>query len=297
MVTHLEALGQGAYTDRAWTGMIVLSVLCHVLFFSGVMFLPELRFTTPSMPSAVEVDLVSLPAATRLAKPPLGQAQVPPQVKTRPVKPSEKVSSVERAKKPEPVQVRKTVEFDTPPPGEAVSLASKPLRVKRSLKKKTYNVSKVITKAIAKIEKQAPESRPSTVLQAIDELKKKDQGTTGTVTTGDGPARDDIGRKNLELLDIYNAEIWYLIQKNWAFSEEMARTRTNLEGIIIVKIMRDGEIRDIWFESRSGNSYFDDSVLKAVKKSNPLPALPDGFLGPYYEVGIRFNPSELQRRP
>ncbi|NVL90332.1 MAG: TonB C-terminal domain-containing protein, partial [Desulfobacterales bacterium] len=48
-------------------------------------------------------------------------------------------------------------------------------------------------------------------------------------------------------------------------------------------------------EKRSGNSYFDDSVFKAVRKSDPLPPLPEGYLGPFYEVGFRFNLSELQR--
>jgi len=76
----------------------------------------------------------------------------------------------------------------------------------------------------------------------------------------------------------------------------MARGEKGLEGVVIMKIMRDGEIRDIWFEKRSGNTYFDDSVLKAIKKSNPLPPLPDGFLGPYYDVGVRFSPSELRGR-
>ena len=111
-----------------------------------------------------------------------------------------------------------------------------------------------------------------------------------------GTAGSGVSNKTLELLDIYNAEIWHRIQKNWAFSEEMVRGRTDLEATIIVKIMRKGEIRDIWFEKRSGNSYFDDSVFKAVKKSDPLPPLPEGYLGPFYDVGFRFNLSELQRR-
>jgi len=74
----------------------------------------------------------------------------------------------------------------------------------------------------------------------------------------------------------------------------MVRGRTDLEATIIVKIMKQGEIRDVWFESRSGNTYFDDTVFKAVKKSDPLPPLPERYRGPFYEVGFRFNLSELQ---
>jgi colicin import membrane protein len=176
-----------------------------------------------------------------------------------------------------------------------VSLAPKPLQVKKSLKTKTYNASKVITSAIKRIEEQAPESRPRPVLQAIDKLKKEVDGAAGTVIPSDATARARMSRKDLELLDIYNAEIWHRIHKNWAFSEEMAGQRTDLAAIIIVKIMRDGEIRDIWFEKKSGDTYFDESVFRAIKKSDPLPPLPEGFLRPYYEVGLRFNLSALKR--
>ena len=166
------------------------------------------------------------------------------------------------------------------------------------MKKKTYNASKAIDKAIAKIEKQANASRPSPVLKAIDALKEKDRAETGT--GGSSGAVAGIGqgtKKALELLDIYHAEIWDRITRNWAYSEELDRGYSNPEAIVNVKIMRDGEIRDIWFETRSGSRRFDDSCLKAVKKSNPLPPLPDGFLKPFHEVGFRFNLSELRRRP
>ena len=135
------------------------------------------------------------------------------------------------------------------------------------------------------------------MLQAIDQLKKEVEGEAGVVASGGGAAKGQISQRSLELLDIYHAEIWDQIQRNWAYAQEMAGSQTNLEAVIIVKIMRDGEIRDIWFEKRSGNSYFDDSVYKAVKKSNPLPPLPEGFLKPFYEVGFRFNPSERNRHP
>jgi len=286
MVAYSTVLNQGVYTDRTWIGMTVLSILFHFLFFSGVVFLPELQTMRPHIPSAVEVDLVSLPVTEHRTQPPLQAGTEVP-----------RVEPLELKTKPKAVQTpQESVEFKASPPKKAEHSASKPLQVKRSLKKKTYDVSKVITGAIARIEKQAPESRPSTVLQAIDELRRKDQGITGMVTTeGLGAAKGDI--KKLELLDIYHAEIWHQIQKNWAFSEEMAQGRPDLEAVIILKVMRDGKMQDVWFEKRSGNNYFDDSALRAVKKSDPLPPLPDGFLGPYYEVGIRFNLSELQGRP
>ena len=72
----------------------------------------------------------------------------------------------------------------------------------------------------------------------------------------------------------------------------MADQRTDVEARLMIKIMANGEIRDIWFEKRSGNRYLDDSAYKAVMKSSPLPALPRGYQ--FYTVLLGFTPSGLQ---
>lgn len=283
MPVRTDVLDQDRDTVRIWVGMTGLSILCHILFFSGVLFLPELQFARPFIPSAVEVDLVSL-APVGVKGVPVRPAKQPEQLK-----PTKTVKESEPAKPPQASETKVEETSEKP-----VSVAPRPLQVKRSLKKKTYNASKAIKSAIAKIEKEAPESRPRPVLEAIGKLKDEVE-SHGEVVMRAGIATGVVSKKTLDLLDIYNAEIWHRIQKNWAFSKEMARGRTDLEATIIVKIMKKGEIRDVWFEKRSGNAYFDDSASKAVKKSDPLPPLPEGYLDPYYEVGIRFNLSELQR--
>lgn len=274
MPARIDVLDQDRSTVRIWAGMMGLSILCHVLFFSGFIFLPQLRFDRHYTPSAVEVDLVSLPPAASKSQGRSHQGPLPVRPEKAPV----------RAIETRPKEVS-----DQP-----VSMAPKRLEVKRSLKKKTFNASKVIKSAIARIEKEAPESRPHSVVEAIGKLKQEVEGQSGIIMRG-GSVVGGTSKKTLKLLDIYNAEIWHRIQKNWAFSEEMVQGRTNLEATIIVKILKQGEVRDIWFERRSGNSYFDDSVFKAVKKSDPLPPLPAGYRGPFYEVGFRFNLSEMQR--
>jgi colicin import membrane protein len=64
-----------------------------------------------------------------------------------------------------------------------------------------------------------------------------------------------------------------------------------MEVRILIKILKSGQIRDIWFETRSGNRFLDESALKAVKKSNPLSPLPRGYNT--YDVGLIFTPSGL----
>ncbi len=95
-------------------------------------------------------------------------------------------------------------------------------------------------------------------------------------------------------MEIYKAEIPHQIQKNWSFSKQLAGGRADLVAWLVIEVRPDGAISDIWFEKRSGNRYFDDQAFKAVRKSNPLPPLPNGYTRPYFNVGLRFTPSGLR---
>ena len=68
----------------------------------------------------------------------------------------------------------------------------------------------------------------------------------------------------------------------------------NITTIIDVKISRSGALEYLDFEKRSGNRYFDDSALRAVKKSNPFPPLPYWIRDKSIEIGIRFHSAELR---
>ena len=72
----------------------------------------------------------------------------------------------------------------------------------------------------------------------------------------------------------------------------LAGKLSDLETRIMIKIMANGEIKDVWFEKRSGNQYLDESAYKAIVKSNPLPPLPKGYQ--FYQVGLIFTPTGLQ---
>jgi len=193
-------------------------------------------------------------------------------------------------------------------PTKTVSVAPKKKKIKTSLKKKTFKPTKVVKSAIARIEKETEKSRPKPVAEAIDRLKNKVGKTeaiarlkskVGTGESGNAkgvPGGSRVGNtKVLGLIDIYRTEISYHIEKNWAFNEQLADGRTDLVAVLVIKIMPDGEIRDVWFEKKSGNNYFDDSAERAVKKSNPLPQLPKGYLRPFYNLGLIFTPSGLKK--
>ncbi len=205
---------------------------------------------------------------------------------------------------------------------DAISLSNEKPKIKTSLKKETFKSNQAIKNALNRIEKQVEETKPADPLaSALDRIKSKvakEESETakspskepatgkssGTGGTGSGTVGGSgggtggtggTGAFGIQPIDFYRSLIPNHIENNWVFNEQLVGGRTDLVSVIVVKIMKNGEITDIWFEKKSGNSYFDDSVYKAVKKSNPLPPLPREYTQPYYELGLIFTPKGLKR--
>lgn len=93
----------------------------------------------------------------------------------------------------------------------------------------------------------------------------------------------------------YIAIISSRIKGNWTLPPALM-PKENIETIIDVKISRNGVLEYIGFEKNSGNRYFDDSALKAVKKSSPFPPFPSFIIENYIEIGFRFHSAELRQK-
>jgi colicin import membrane protein len=105
------------------------------------------------------------------------------------------------------------------------------------------------------------------------------------------------GMKGGELsqaLMLYRALVNEKIESNWVLPERLSQETGELEAVVVVRARRDGTVFDINFEEKSGNSYFDDSVLKAILKSKPFPPFPDIYSPQEEEIVIRFAPANLR---
>ena len=91
----------------------------------------------------------------------------------------------------------------------------------------------------------------------------------------------------------YIGAVWSRVKQNWSIPQSLLPEK-NITTIIDVRIARTGALLYAGFEKRSGNRYFDDSALRAVKKSSPFPALPHWVRDNHIEIGIRFHSSELR---
>ncbi len=61
-----------------------------------------------------------------------------------------------------------------------------------------------------------------------------------------------------------------------------------------IVIEKNGRVSEARIEKGSRNAYFDDSVLRAIRKASLLPVPPEQLLGgeDHYEIGFRFHGSE-----
>ena len=217
--------------------------LFHFIIIGAMVFMPQFGSKPRLGSGVVNVSLVSLPSSGPDSAGPAASVVKPkPAEKKPPQKPAVKV--------PEP----KPVPAVQKPP-KAVSLAPKKTKPKKSLKKKTLDRSKMIDSALDRIEKKNKKTETDSVASAIEQLKRKvaaseSQPRTGGGASGKagagvvGPAGGSGtgGARVQESILIYQAEIQFQIQKNWAFSQQLGGDSTQLEAVLAIKVLRNGEI-------------------------------------------------------
>jgi colicin import membrane protein len=173
---------------------------------------------------------------------------------------------------------------------------------KSSVKEKDY--SKELDATIAKIKEKVARERARVgeeeIAKTISQIREKialkgEGGFTGTKgspssVSAQTPSASTPGSYQMNL---YLTVIWEKIHSAWTLTPNLVQGKKDLESIIAIKIRKNGEIVDMNFEKRSGNHYLDESAMRAIKKANPLPPLPDVFREEYLEIGIRFLPSDL----
>ena len=295
MITVAGLFHDAEHDSRKLALTFAFSLACHLVFFSFLVFSPSQLPRKRFLPSVVDVSLVSLASPG----PPAGaKADGPPSVRSK--------KAVKKTAPAPSVSPLKTKAVKTGPT-EKVSVTPKRWKAKASLKKKTFKPDAAVKSAIKQIEKKAEETRPDPLATAFERLRDKvgagapagakaDRRPTVAAPSGAGTGGGRSGGGGSGILAaeilVYQQEISYHIRNNWVFSEELAGSKKDLEVLLVIKIMANGRIQDLWFEKRSGNRHLDESARRAVMKSDPLPPLPKGYQ--LYNVGLIFTPSGLQ---
>jgi colicin import membrane protein len=294
---HSQAYPFGMGTDsRTMLFYFGISLFIHLSFIGSMVLLPESAPRRRFSPGSINVRLVSLPgppaSAPAPAAKPAAKTVVTPKTE---VKKTAKAPVIEDAP-PKPLAV-------TPQPSKTVSLApeKRKWKVKKSLKKKTLDRRKMIDQAMSGVQKKVEKSKIDSVNQAIAALKKKvaqteantaSTGQTARAAAGAGVpgATGSGGKRALDLIDIYKIEVAFQVERHWAFSEQLAADGRALQASLVFRVLPSGEVSDIRFTERSGNSYLDESAYKAIVKASPVSPHPEGVREMYVTVALRFTP-------
>lgn len=272
-IAHLPGLrGNGSRTMYA---SFTVSVICHLLFLTVLIFVPGLKMPKRMSHSVIHVNMVARPAKG-----------TPTGTRYRAVL---KKSAVKTKKTSDGVSL-KTV--SAAPKKKAKSINKKPVTPSKSTIEELKNEAETsrpsgVTNAIERLQNQVNETdaKRLSVENSDKELAGVEDGVAGGSGTGAG--------LSVDILTLYKYEISDLVKQNWAYSESLAGAKSDLMTSLVFEVMPNGQIRDIWFTEKSGNRYLDESAHKAIMKSNPFPPHPVELSRPMVEVALRFSPKGL----
>jgi colicin import membrane protein len=289
-----------------------------VVSFVAHMALIAALFLSPHMPTEVRtapvytVDLVGgekigganlgteLPAPVKPAA--KNRQDVPEAPAKTPVKEVKKTPP-EKEEKPKPVEKK-------PPVEEKIVLREKtktePVKSETPAKRETRESkpAKADAKAESKSESASADSvRERLIQSAVDRAKMRSEATQtakGEVLSagsGEGEGAAALGTggrggpgivKGMDFI-IYQNRMLATIKENWAWVGQ----RSNLRVVVQFGVKENGEIVGLKIVQPSGDPSYDESVLRAVKKSSPLPAPPENYRKDFADVELTFRPRDL----
>ena len=85
---------------------------------------------------------------------------------------------------------------------------------------------------------------------------------------------------------MYQAKIVNSIKENWAWPGQ----KGSLKALVRFSIKDNGEITGLKIAEPSGDAAFDESILRALRKSSPLPPPPESYRKDFAQVEMNFQP-------
>ena len=254
------------------------------------------------------VHVVDLVGGERIGGANLGTELAPP-----PKQPAKSQESLPK----EVADVKKEVKKEQPQKEEKIKAKATenkpPLEEKLVLKEKTKvepvkpepaREVKREAKEVAKSEASADSVRERLIQGAVDRAKTRSEvaqksskweALSAGSGEGDGAAGLGVGGrggpgvvKGMDFI-IYQNRMLATIKENWAWVGQ----RSNLKVVVQFGVKENGEIVGLKIYQPSGDPSYDESVLRAVKKSSPLPAPPESYRKDFADVELTFRPRDL----
>jgi TonB family protein len=89
----------------------------------------------------------------------------------------------------------------------------------------------------------------------------------------------------------YHIDVLNAVNKSWRIPKELS-SKKDLQTLVTIKIRKDGTIVDLSVDKGSGDKAYDESIIRAVRAAEPLPAIPAALNTDFVELGFRFRPTD-----
>jgi len=277
--------------EERWAQMMILSFVFHLAIFFGSIVISKSTIYYPFFEEHVYyVELVAPP-------PPSTGGGV-------------KGAGVAAEKGASPIVKTGTRRIDArkKPPATVVAKRVSPRPIPQT-SQKTASPSELIDGAISRVEREVAQqgNQLEETISRIEkrlESKEKAQSQEGAEKAQGGeaptPKRSGgglpIGPSGIgKGIQLYQVQIETAIKENWSYPVALinAREGKTPEAVILLTLRSDGKIVKAEFKKRSRDPLFNDSVLKALERSDPLPRFPPGYNKGSDEVEIRFSLKDL----
>ena len=284
----------------------VFSLVLHLVLIAAIFLAPMLPSDTRTVP-VYTVDLVGgekigrANFGTELTPAPKPPAKSPPATRSEPAPEIKKEAKKEKAEKEEKTKPKPPVEEKIILKEKAKTETAKTEAVKKEPPKEVKQEAKEETKSETA---SADSVRERLIQSAVDRAKartenaqKASKGEVLSAGSGEGEGAAAIGAggrggpgivKGMDFI-IYQNRMLSTIKENWAWVGQ----RSNLRVVVHFGIQENGEIFGLKIVQPSGDPSYDESVLRAVKKSSPLPAPPESYRRDFADVELTFRPRDL----
>jgi len=286
---------------------LVVSLFVHGGLILGLLLAPFGSSGKREPPPSYVVDLVG---GERIGGKNLG-TRIEPETKAikRPVQlPPQPLK--QKAIKAEKPPTEEKVEKVKAKPSEEIVLAKSKVAAKQEALKAAQKPAKETGDAAKADEDSLDKVRERLMQAAIERARNQAPSAQGAPSSagntkgeplsagsGEGLGAQSLGKggvggegvlKSVEFI-AYQNRLVNTIKENWAW----AGRRSDLKVVVQFGIKENGEIIGLRVTQRSGDPTYDESVIRAIKRSSPVGSPPESHRKEFADVEMTFKPSDF----
>jgi len=282
---------------------LLFSLVLHGIFVAALFIASFLPSSTPPEVPVYVVDLVGgekiggLKLGTEMRSPPEPTLKAPeptPAASAPAPKPEVKKETAEKSKPVEKnaaeekkIVIKDKTKPEPAKPDSALAKKEPAKEMKEEAKSESASADSVrerlLQAAVDRAKSRENSQRP--VKDALSAGAGEGEGAAGLGPGGRG------GPGIVKGMDfiIYQNRMLGTIKDNWTWVGQ----RSNLKVVVHFGVKETGEIVGLKIVQPSGDPSYDESVLRAVMKSSPLPAPPESYRKDFADVELTFRPRDL----